>query len=423
VPSTRPRRAAVITVGTELLLGIGVDTNTAAIARRLSDLGIVLEESVTVPDVMERISSAVRSVTRRADIVLVTGGLGPTFDDFTREAVAEALGIGIERVPAQVERLLERYGRSEWEVSGLALRQADRLAAAELIEPVRGTAPGQILVHRDKVIVLLPGVPAELAQMLDDTVVGWLEARFGLDSRRRARRLRMTQTSESEVQEKTEECRGAHPDFEFTVLAYPEEVDLVIRPGGPEGLGALDKVTAECEAALGMSVFGRDRHTLEATVVGLLAASDMTCATAESCTGGLIAKRLTDVPGASDVFLGGVVAYSDAAKKDWLSVHGKVLHQYGAVSSPVAAEMASSVRLARRADWGLGVTGIAGPGGATKDKPVGLVYLALAGANGVQTVRKVFGGDRDLVRRRAAQLGLDMLRLAISDHISGRRKS
>jgi nicotinamide-nucleotide amidase len=415
-------KAAVVAVGTELLIGVGTDTNTTAIGQRLAGLGVELEMSVSVPDDPARIGQAVRAVAKHRDVVIVCGGLGPTFDDLTREAVAEALGVGLERVPEQVEKLLERYGRGEHEISDLALRQADRLTGAQTIVPRTGTAPGQILAHRDTVFILLPGVPSELSQMLDEAVVPWLENRFGLSERRRLRRLRMARTSEAQVQERTADCREAHPELDFTILAYPEETDLVIRTRTAESLASLDKVTAECEEALDETVFAKDQHTLEGTVVGLLAAAEMTFATAESCTGGLIAKRMTDVPGSTKVFLGGVVAYSDQAKKDWLNVDGKVLHHYGAVSSPVAVEMASGVRLARRADYGLAVTGIAGPGGGSKDKPVGLVYLALADVDGVQTVREVFSGDRDTVRRRASQVALDMLRLAVSDHISGRKK-
>jgi nicotinamide-nucleotide amidase len=285
-----------------------------------------------------------------------------------------------------------------------------------------GTAPGQVLEHAGVCYALLPGVPAELKRMFADSLVPWIRETFGLADRRRARTLRLTGMYEGDVHTAVAPVRQMHPHVRFTVLSYPEEVHVVVFDPLDEGGGPpLDRVVADTEEVLGEAVFGKDEQTLEGTVIGLLVAADRTLATAESCTGGLLAKRLTDVSGSSKAFLGGVVAYSEAAKRDWLSVSGQLLEDYGQVSSPVASEMAAHVRLSRRATYGLALTGIAGPAGGTSDKPVGLVHLALASDDGVTSVRRVFPGDRDGIRQRAAQVALDMVRRAVAEHIGGRR--
>lgn len=417
-------RAGIVTVGTELLNGIGLDTNTALVASRLGDLGVDVDCSLSVPDTASAIADAVLFAADKRQLVIVCGGLGPTFDDVTREGVARAFRLSLSPDEAQGRWLAARYEAMGRVPPDFAMRQADRLSGARFLAATTGTAPGQVLEKGHILVALLPGVPAELSTMLEEELVRMLKEQFGLVDARRIRRIRCTGISESEVQVRIEPVRLAHGGFEFAILAYIEEIDVVIREREARRQAVrVERVAAEAEEALGDVVFGKDDQTLEAAVVGLLAAADLTLATAESCTGGLIAKRLTDIAGSSSVFRGGVVAYSDEAKHDWLSVPGQDLEDYGAVSSPVASQMAANVRLSRRTTYGLAVTGIAGPTGGATDKPVGLVYFALADADDVHTVRRIFVGDRAAIRQRASMVGLDLVRKAVSGHISGENGS
>ena len=415
-------RAALVTVGSELLLGIVPDTNSSFMARRLADLGVDVDLVMNVADDVSAVSGAIGQAALARRLVIVSGGLGPTFDDVSREGMATALGLSLVRQDEAARAVADRYASWGKETPDFALKQADVLEGATLLPATVGTAPGQVLERRGVCYVLLPGVPAELRRMFADSLAPWLRRGLGLVDRRRARTLRLTGMYEGDVHTAVEPVREMHPHVRFTVLSYPEEVHVVVfdpldESGGP----SLDRVVADTEEVLGEAVFGKDEQTLEGTVIGLLAAADRTVATAESCTGGLLAKRLTDVPGSSSAFLGGIVAYSGEAKRDWLSVSGQLLDDYGQVSSPVASEMAAHVRLSRRSTYGLALTGIAGPAGGTSDKPVGLVHLALASEEGVTSARRVFPGDRDGVRQRASQVALDMLRRAVAEHIGGRR--
>lgn len=411
-------RAGVLTVGTELLRGGGVDSNTAVLGSRLFDLGVEVALSMTVADRVQDVAEAVKQLGRKNELVVVMGGLGPTFDDVTRQGVSKALGRPLLRDQAIVLALKERYRDLGVEPSAGALGQADILEGAQVLPATLGTGPGQALAHASRSYVLLPGVPSEMATMLEDSLVPWLKERYGLDDRRRSRRIRLIGMIEAEVQGVAAPVLAEHPDVAWSILAYPEEIHVVLYEGAEALAVPLDRVAAEVEEALGDVVFGKDTQSLEAAAVRLLATGDLTVAVAESCTGGLVAKRITDVPGSSAVLMGGVVAYSDEAKQDWLSVSRQLLHEYGAVSSPVACEMAANVRLARRTTFGLAVTGVAGPSGGSDEKPVGLVYVAIADEHGATASRHVFPGARGDVRRRASQVALDALRRAASQRIA-----
>lgn len=410
-------RSAVITVGTELLRGGGVDSNTALVGSRLLDLGIETVVSVSVADSVDDIAGAVKQLESSHDILAVIGGLGPTFDDVTREGVSKAFRLALVRDEALERELRRRYGEMGLEPTQEALRQADVLEAADVLAPSEGTAPGQVLRHHSTVLVLMPGVQTELVAMMEDSLIPWLKEHLSLVDRTRSRRLRLAGMLEVEVQRLVDPVMERHPEALWSILAYPEETHVVIYEARGERGATVDRVAAEVEEVLGEAVFGRDDQTLEATVVGLLAAGELTVATAESCTGGLIAKRITDVPGASTVFGGGVVAYSDEAKLDWLSVPRELLHEYGQVSSPVVSAMAENIRLARRATFGLAVSGIAGPSGGGGEKPTGLVYVALADESGSRATRHVLPGGRGSVRWRASQVALDQLRRSVSARI------
>jgi len=405
--STRPL-AAVVGVGTELVTGLRIDTNTAEIASALLASGYRVVETVRVADDMELISSAFKRLTAHYAVVVSTGGLGPTHDDITREAAADALGVAITRDPEIEARLAASAMRhSDPDARAQIGRQADVLNGARVLAAVNGTAPGQVVATPAGELLLLPGPPREMRPLL---------ATYLQDSPDvlPPRRLRCSSISESDVQVIVQRVLADTADIEFTVLAKPGDVEAVLFDDGA-GEQALDAAAAAVHEALGDQCYSTDGSTLAATVVRLAQERGVTIALAESCTGGMIAAALTDVPGASKVFLGGVVSYSNTAKTALLGVENATLETSGAVSAATATEMAGGALSAFNADIALSVTGIAGPDGGTDDKPVGLVWFGLDGQVCVQGSFR-FGGDRDTIRQRSVVEGLSLLRRAVLAH-------
>lgn len=407
-------RAEIIAVGTELLLGQIVDTNAAYLARQLAELGIDVYFKQTVGDNTARVQDAVRLALARADVVLMTGGLGPTEDDLTVAAVAEVVGEPLthdEAVAAQIRRFFETRGRVPPES---VYKQAMLPRGARAIPNARGTAPG-VHVERDgRLIFLMPGVPSEMYGMMEGYVIPLLRERAGATTVIRSRLVRVTGEGESAVETRIRDLVGSTAP---TIAPYAKlgEVHLRVTAKGPpdEVARQLDRGEALLRERLGDLIFGVDEQTLEAAVAGLLIERRETVAVAESCTGGLVAQRLTDVPGSSAYFLEGITAYGNGAKVRLLDVDPGSIEAHGAVSAPVAEAMAAGVRRRAEGTYGLSVTGIAGPTGATETKPVGLVYLGLSDARGVQHRRLLFGAEpgRAGVRALAAQAALNLLRL------------
>ncbi|MBC7266322.1 MAG: nicotinamide-nucleotide amidohydrolase family protein [Coriobacteriia bacterium] len=397
--------AAVLTVGTEITTGLRLDTNTAQIAAACAAAGYRVTETVSVPDDRDRIAGAIARLARENSLLVVTGGLGPTHDDVTREAAAQALGRPLRRDPALVERLqavADRHGdeRAREQV----LRQADVVEGARVIEPESGTAPGQVVEAGSSLVVLLPGPPSEMRPMLEQV----------LGSRRTAPEpivLRCARIAESDAQLRVQGVLAAFPKIELTLLASPALVDVVLMDAGA-GRDALVEAAQAAALALGEACYSMDGASLPEAVVRLARATLCTLATAESCTGGMVASAITDVPGASDVFVGGAVAYSNALKRSLLGVPEEVLAEHGAVSPETAQAMASgALRLGARV--AVATTGIAGPGGGTPDKPVGLVWTAVATPERVEAHRLQLHGDRQGVRQRATVHALDFVRLTL----------
>lgn len=405
----------IIVVGSELLSFGRVDTNSLYIASRLAELGISVRYKQVVGDRLEDISQAVKLALDRSEIVFLTGGLGPTNDDITREAVAEALSRDLKEdasVVRVMERLYKKWGRN---MSENNRRQSLVPEGATVMPNFNGTAPGLFIDEGDSLVFILPGPPRELNPMVDEQVLPLIRKHKKV-SVRPSRILKVASVSESALDSRIEGIYKDYPDVDTTILSSPgiislyftwreECSDLVKAEAG------LDRLTRRIREELGFSVLSDREENLQETVGRLLKEKAQTLALAESCTGGLISKMVTDVPGSSEYFLGGVVSYSNTVKEKMLGVSSGDLLEHGAVSASVAEKMARGARESLGADIGLSVTGIAGPEGGTDEKPVGTVYIGLSDAAACRSWRIRAIGGRDIVRQRSANQALDRLRL------------
>jgi nicotinamide-nucleotide amidase len=405
--------AAFVAVGSELLGTQRLDTNSLLITDLLRRHGVRLRRKAVVGDDEEELCREMQGLLGRFPLVLVTGGLGPTADDVTRQAVARACGrelVEDAAVLADVEGKFRALGRAMPEVNR---RQAQVLVGSRVLANPRGTAPGLCLEQGGTTLFLLPGVSRELEGLLRHQVEPWLEDRGdgqGIESGV----VKVACLPESVVEERVAPAYAEIGRERVSLLASPGEVrvEVTARGDADQRRVELDRLLARIEVLVGEAAYGRgDETTLEGVVGGLLRERGATVATGESCTGGLVAQRLTEIPGSSELFVGSVVAYSDLAKERLLRVPAEELSRHGAVSEPVARSLATGARQVLGADWGIGVTGIAGPGGGTEEKPVGTVHLALAGPDEAQTHRHIrLPGDRRQVRWLASQVALEMLR-------------
>ena len=404
-------QAEVINTGSELLLGLVTNTHLGYLAGELAPCGITVARQVCVPD-GPPIREALAAALERADVVFTTGGLGPTTDDITREAAAELLGLPLLPDEEILSGIRERFARRGLPMADRVARQAMVPVGAEVLPNPNGTAPGLYFPptvlgsRRARHLFLLPGPPRELRPMTQDYVLPKLGAVLPASSRLERRIYRLTGIGESQVEERIGEKLEARGDLEVGYCARPSEVDF--RLIGPSGL--LDQIDPEIRAVLGEWIYS-EGESLEAAIVRLLGDKHLTLATAESCTGGSLAGRITNVPGASDVFLAGYVTYANEAKENTLGVPSELLAVHGAVSEPVAGAMAEGARRVSGAKFALSTTGIAGPGGGTENKPVGTVYLGLASAGYPTVVRRCyFPLDRVTFKHMATGAALDLLR-------------
>jgi len=405
-------RAALINTGTELLLGDVQDAHLAFIAREIFPLGLRIEERRTVPD-SDVIRRTLTELFPRCEILFVTGGLGPTTDDITREMVAESLGLELRQEPQLLAWLQRRLQvrRIPW-TSGIA-RQADVLTGAQVLPNENGSASGFYLKANispripSPHVFVLPGPPRELQPMFRKFAVPILHSIVAAPLPLERRSYSIAGMGESLVEKAIGEKVLAIPGIELGYCARPGEVEVRVI-GEPD---AIQKADAIIRDGLGVSIFSAGDEALEAVVVKLLKQRKETLATAESCTGGFIANCVTNVPGASDVFLAGYVTYANSAKSDVLSVDPKLLERHGAVSEPVARAMAEGARSRSASTYGVATTGIAGPNGGSDEKPVGTVYIALASADSKTVAKKFFfPTDRETFKQLAAQTALDLLR-------------
>lgn len=407
-------RATIIAVGSELLGSSRTDTNSLRLAACLAEHGVEVARKVIVGDQLEDLEREVRRAQSESSLVLMTGGLGPTQDDLTRLAVAGALGRDLKRDPAIVEDIRAKFARFGREMPAVNERQADLIEGASVLDNPRGTAPGLCLEDDGTTIFLFPGVPNELEGLVERALVPWLEE-HGPGGGFERRVFRVACLGESDLEERLEPFYERFGDDGVSLLPSAGEVAVGLVVGGsPAQRDAwLEPRERLLESILGERVFARRSDaSLEEVVGRLLAAGGKTVATAESCTGGGIAARLTAVPGSSAYFAGALVTYSNEAKMSLLGVAARLIEEHGAVSAEVAEAMARGVCARLGTDYGLAVTGIAGPGGGTEEKPVGTVHVALASDRGsrISGRRLLLPGDRRRIRRLTSQWSLDLLR-------------
>lgn len=418
--------AAIIAVGSELLTPFRTDSNSLSITAALNELGITVAWKAIVGDRRDDLAVAVRQALARVDLVVLTGGLGPTDDDVTRDGVADALGVPLEEDPAIVEQIRARFAARRVEMPAINRRQAQVLRGAAVLPNANGTAPGQWIADGGRHLLLLPGPPREMRPMLEAAIAGHL-APLSPGAAVQRRVLKTAMRSESYIEQLAQPVYSAWrelvPRIETSILAAPGQVELhlsVAAASAGEGLAALDRAAAELVSVLGDDLFSTDGRSLEQVVGDQLRSLGWRLATAESCTGGLLASRLTDVPGSSEYFDLGVIAYADWAKTKLLGVDARAVAAHGAVSEPVARALAAGARDRGAAEVGVGITGIAGPSGGSELKPVGTVLIAVAFPGGERVERYRFLGGRDAVKSQATQAALDLVRRALQARLQGR---
>jgi nicotinamide-nucleotide amidase len=427
----------LLNTGSELMLGRVLNTHQQWLCRRLADLGYVVTRQVAVPDTAHDIQSAVREALSRADLIITTGGLGPTSDDLTRDLIAQLLGKKLRLDEAVLEHIKRRFAARNLPMPKNNKAQAMVPEDALVLANPNGTAPGlamEINQNEDgrlkmedgekprlpssrskQWLVMLPGPPRELCPMFDNLVVPLLRREFPLDAPLVCRTLRTSGIAESLVQEKIAVPLDAlvAAGLEIGYCARTGQVDVRLSARGAGGEKIVRAAEAIVQKILGAHIYGFDDEEMEMVVVRLLIERKKTLALAESCTGGCVAHRVTNVPGASVVFLGGFVTYSNESKQKFLGVRAETLAAHGAVSEAVAREMAEGARQQTGADFALAVTGIAGPDGGTKEKPVGTVFLGLAGEFGTVVERKINAFERGTFKEVTAWQALEMLRMRL----------
>jgi nicotinamide-nucleotide amidase len=410
----------LVTIGDELLLGFTIDTNAAYLARTLAEIGVEIVHRTTVGDDADRIAHAVRDGLERTGAVITTGGLGPTADDRTRPAIAQLFGRELVRDDAIVAQIRERF----WRMSSAKMPETNVVQAmvpvgARVLENRHGTAPALFLEdEKSRWVIMLPGVPREMRALTTDTVIPLLRERVGAaPSAIVSRTVRTSGIGESALAERLGDLATGVDGLPLAFLPGWEGVDLRLTSHSlavnAAGL-AIDAAERKLREAVGSFAYGEERDDLAALVLAMCRERGCTIATAESCTGGLLGARITAIPGSSDVYVGGIVAYDNSVKTKLAGVRDVSLSAHGAVSEQVAREMAEGCASAVGAQVGIGITGIAGPGGGTAEKPVGTVWIAVSGVGETRALGRVYVGDRKEIRLRATQASLDQLRRALA---------
>lgn len=415
-----PRTAEIIAVGSELLTGSVTNTNARFLSELLTAAGVDVLYHTAVGDDERRLEAAVTAAARRAELLVFTGGLGPTYDDMTKTAVCAALDTPLVYHP-EVEADIRRYFDTVFhrEMPACNLQQAYLPAGCTVFRNPVGTAPGCAFTAGGITAVLLPGVPSECRYLAEHCLLPYLEQRHGQVIR--SHDLRIFGLTEPQVQELLSDLLRQEADLTLSPFALPGEVSLHLSTRADDEAACearMAPVLAEVRHRLGGYLYGEDVSGLEDAVFRLCRDRHLTLSAAESCTGGLIAKRLTDVPGASQVFLGGVVSYTNGVKNHVLGVPASLLESYGAVSAPVARAMAMGVRVLTGSDLALSVTGLAGPDGDDRGNPVGTVFVALSAPEGVFVRQLALGGDRERIRTLSAHHALDLLRRYLTDQMT-----
>jgi nicotinamide-nucleotide amidase len=404
--------AEIIAIGSEMLTPFRSDTNSLWLTERLNAMGVEVKLKTVVGDDDARLEETVRDAMKRSEIVIATGGLGPTEDDITRKIFARVLKRQLILEDAILEKLRARFARRNMPMPEINARQALVIHGAQILENNNGTAPGMLLTEGKCTVVLLPGPPREMKPIFDALVTPVLKQRAG-DMLIMRRTLSIFGLGESAVDELAAPIYTKYQNPSTTILFKDGQIELHLTAQArneSETMKLLDDLAGRLDEVLGEYIFSRNNETLEEVVGQSLKMRGYTLATAESCTGGLLAGRITDVPGSSEYFLEGVVSYSNEAKIDLLGVRKKLIETHGAVSEEVAGAMAAGIRKRAGSTFGISVTGVAGPGGGSAEKPVGLVYIALADGSQTTTRKFIFPGDRQFIRTLSVNAALDMVR-------------
>jgi nicotinamide-nucleotide amidase len=408
--------AEIIAIGSELLTPFRQDTNSLYLTEKLNQLGVEVVLKTVVGDNRARLVSVAQHALFRSDLVIFMGGLGPTEDDLTREAVAEALGAELQRDEEILEKLKERFSSRGYKMTPNNFQQADVISGAVVLPNPNGTAPGQWITGkyegRERLIILLPGPPFELRAMFDEQCLERLRAKVP-PAYIATRVLKVAMLGESLVDSRVAPIYKRYTDVQTTILAGAGDIqfNLFTRADSmEEAQQRVDDLAGEIEDELGDALYASKGESLEQIVGYYLQMRNATLAVAESCTGGLLADRITSISGSSRYFLGGAIVYSNELKTAFADVPKKLLAEHGAVSREVATALAEGIRKRCKATFGIGITGVAGPSGGSEEKPVGLVYHALASESGTTVEERKFPGDRKRIRWFASQLALDMVR-------------
>jgi nicotinamide-nucleotide amidase len=404
-------KCEIIAVGTELLLGNIVNSNARYLSEKLAELGIDVHYHIAVGDNIGRLREVIETSLKRSDIIITTGGLGPTDDDLTKDGVAEALGLKLIPHKQSLEKIEAYFKGADRPMPECNRKQGYIPEGAIVLENDNGTAPGIMIEKAEKVIILLPGPPKEMMPMFISKVYDYLKVKS--DFVIRSKTLRVVGVGESTIQEKLQPIFDAQSNPTIAPYAKDGEVHLRITAKCQNEIEAntkLQEMEAKVADILQENIYGYDEESLEYIVYKLLKAKNMTLSIAESCTGGMISGRLTNVSGVSSVFMNAIVTYSNEAKMKFINVQEKTLMEHGAVSAETAEEMAKGIMRVSGTDIGLSVTGIAGPEGGTAEKPVGLFYIGIAIGDLVENHRFYYPGSRDRIRSIATIRALDILR-------------
>jgi nicotinamide-nucleotide amidase len=404
-------KAEIIAVGSELLTPDSSDTNSLYLTRRLNEAGFEVHLKTIVGDDQKDIEDILHQALKRSDLILFSGGLGPTMDDRTRAAVAGALKRPLVPDPEILENLRRKFASRGFRMSANNERQAEIIRGAEILDNRPGTAPGMWIEEDGHHIVLLPGPPRELKSIFEDHVFPRIR-KLGGELRLETRSFYITGMTESELDSQLAPIYTAYPGISTTILAGTRHISVRLlrwtRPGSDRG--DLDDLAARIQAQVGHAIFSTRDESMEEVVGRMLRESRSTLAVAESCTGGMLGMHLTRVPGSSGYFMGGIQCYSDTAKTELCGVPAELIRKHGAVSAEAAEALAAGVREVLHASIGLSITGIAGPGGGSREKPVGLVYIGVSDGTRTENRHRIMPGDRESIRERSTYLALSWLR-------------
>ena len=403
--------AEIIAVGSELLTPQRVDTNSLFLTRKLNERGIEVVRKTIIGDDRQRLALEIRRARESSEVVIMTGGLGPTLDDLSRDAAADALGRELVFHQQIVDWIEERFRRRGRKMADVNRRQAYILEGAEIIPNARGTAPGQWFEDNTGILMLLPGPPRELEPMFAEQCMPRFD-KIESPYQYYTVSMRVTGVSESDLDQRIGPIYSVEQRVATTILSAPGDIQIHLRARAArqeEARAIAEELAVQIEEELGQQIYTRKDEPLEEVVGRLFHEQGMTLAVAESCTGGLLAERITAIPGASRYFAGGFVSYTEDAKINWLGVDQSAIEDHGAVSSETAEAMARAVWDKARASVGAAITGVAGPGGGSEKTPVGTVFIGIATESGVSVEERHFGGERELIRSLAAQKTLELL--------------